>query len=142
MTVVEFTVPGVPAPQGSKNAFGGEANPRTRPWRAAITAEASMYYEEPLRGPVGVTADFVFPRPKSHFGTGKNAGTVKATAPFLAISKKVGDLDKLCRAVGDALTGVALLDDSQIVCWSAEKRYGPSAHLRLRIVDLSEEESC
>lgn len=41
---------------------------------------------------------------------------------------RVGDLDKLLRAVGDALTGVYYADDSQIVDWSACKLYADSDH--------------
>jgi Holliday junction resolvase RusA-like endonuclease len=37
------------------------------------------------------------------------------------------DLDKLCRAIGDALTGVAILDDKQIAWWDVMKHYGSQA---------------
>ncbi|MDO4857120.1 MAG: RusA family crossover junction endodeoxyribonuclease [Thermoguttaceae bacterium] len=39
-----------------------------------------------------------------------------------------GDLDKLIRAVGDALTGVCYVDDDQIVRIMAEKRKADEAH--------------
>lgn len=134
---VDFVVPGVPAPQGSKNQFGGEANPRTKPWRAHITDKASEHFEEPVSFPVVVMADFVFVRPRSHYRTGKNADLLRESAPAFPTSRLTGDLDKLQRAVGDALTGVALLDDSQIVQWIATKEYGPSAHLRLTIAEAA-----
>ena len=33
------------------------------------------------------------------------------------------DCDKLCRSLGDALTGVVFADDRQIATWHAEKVY-------------------
>ncbi len=39
-----------------------------------------------------------------------------------------GDLDKLVRAVGDALTGVCFIDDDQIVRIIAEKRKASDSH--------------
>ena len=38
------------------------------------------------------------------------------------------DLDKLVRAVGDALTRIAWRDDSQIVAWHAYKHYATPEH--------------
>ena len=38
------------------------------------------------------------------------------------------DLDKLVRAVGDALTRLAWRDDSQIVAWHAYKHYATPEH--------------
>jgi Holliday junction resolvase RusA-like endonuclease len=48
------------------------------------------------------------------------------------------DLDKLIRAVGDALTGVLWTDDAQIVTWSTGKGYvdsDPCMRLSVMIVE-------
>ncbi len=134
--MIEFTVPGVPAPQGSKvrNRFGGvrEANPATRPWRTAVAWEASaaMRAAPPLLGPLHLDVVFVFPRPKSHYRTGKHAGTLRDTAPTHCATKP--DTDKLIRAIGDSLTGCVVRDDSQFVKVTAEKIYGsPRAIIRV-----------
>lgn len=75
-------------------------------------------------GPVAVRATFYMPRPVSHYGTGRNAGVVKASAPVWPVSRNRDDLDKFVRLVGDALVvGGALVDDSQVVVWRAEKRF-------------------
>ncbi len=55
------------------------------------------------------TLEFRMPRPKS---------TPKATPAAV----KRPDLDKLARAVLDAITGTVLVDDSQVVDLSASKR--------------------
>ena len=127
---VRLIVPGVPAPQGSlvRTKFGvRDANPATRPWRAAISAEAAaaMNGTRMLTGPVKVRAELQLPRSKSHYGTGRNAGVLKASAPLYCETKP--DADKLARAIGDALTGIVFRDDSQIVMWEIVKRYGDPA---------------
>lgn len=135
---VEFIVHGVAAPQGSKTPWGSEANPRTRPWRAAVTAEASQHVTSLIEGPVRVTAVFTFTRPRSHYRTGKNSHLLRDAAPRLHTSKP--DLDKLQRAIGDALTGVVLRDDSQIAWWVPVKVYGDSAQTFIRVEPVAEED--
>jgi len=70
---------------------------------------------------------FQFVRPKSHY-TAK--GALRDAAP-----RHVGkpDIDKLCRAVLDALTGIAYADDSQVVALDASKVYGPTASTEIFI---------
>jgi Holliday junction resolvase RusA-like endonuclease len=136
---VQFTVPGLPAPQGSKTPWGTEANPRTRPWRAAVTAEAA----EAMRtrgaslftGPVLLDVVFSFTRPKSHYGTGRNADRLKPGAPRFHASKP--DADKLARAIGDSLTGVVFRDDSQIGRLTVSKVYGDTAGATVLVAPLN-----
>lgn len=73
--------------------------------------------------PVSVNATFVFVRPKSVSERRRPYNTVKP------------DIDKLLRAVLDALTGVAYRDDAQVVSVSARKLYGDSEQL---IIEVSE----
>lgn len=44
------------------------------------------------------------------------------------------DLDKLCRTVLDALTGVAYKDDSQVIGIIANERYGEVEMLHVKVV--------
>lgn len=150
---VSFTVIGIPAPQGSKTSWGTEANKNTRPWRAAVAAEASDAFHGMLRAspalepvpidglglidvPVKVAALFVFPRPKSHFGTGRNKDVLKDSAPCWCATKP--DADKLARAIGDALTGVLVRDDCLIVEWSIRKVYGSPARAQIDVSGAEE----
>ena len=64
---------------------------------------------------------------RSHY-TGK--GALKASAP---VAPGKPDLDKLARAVGDALTGVAYRDDAQITRWHLQKRYGEQAGTEITV---------
>lgn len=124
-----FTIPGTPQQQGSKRHIGPrsiEANPNLAPWRAdalhylqqAMTAQLVTQFV----GPVEVHARFYYGRPLSHYGTGRNASLLKRGAPGFKASAP--DLDKLCRALGDALTLAGVVrDDALIVIWSATKEW-------------------
>lgn len=140
MTEITFTIPGQPAGQGSKvrNRYGGvrEDSKKTAPWRADVKlrAELAMTGRDMLTGPVEILADFALQRPKAHYGTGRNAGTLKPSAPIWC--EGTPDADKLARAIGDALTGVVFKDDSQVAKWTIWKRYGtPGAVINVRTLD-------
>ena len=129
MTSRTVVVRGVPAAQGSKRHVGNgrmdEMSKRLGPWRAAIAEAIVEWQRDPiLSGPVAVSLTFTMPRPKSHYGTGRNADRLKPNAPDW-VSTAVGDIDKLCRAVLDAITEAgAWRDDSQVALLSAYRLYG------------------
>lgn len=138
--MITFTIPGRPQPQGSKRHVGRgimiETNKDLRPWRdSAIWHAAQQRPHAPggqFTGPVHVVARFHFARPASHFGTGRNATRLKASAPEWMSSAP--DADKLARALGDALTQSGLIrDDRLIVSWRILKRYGETAHTQVLI---------
>jgi crossover junction endodeoxyribonuclease RusA len=133
MSIV-IRVNGIPAPQGSKvrTKFGmREASKAVGPWRDAVRTETQRVMEVAalalrdggvMPGPVEVRVNFYLGRPKGHYGTGRNAGTIKASAPDYPAG--LPDLDKLCRAVLDGLTaGGAWRDDGQVVVLMALKLY-------------------
>lgn len=135
--LVSFTVYGVPAPQGSKTVAnsGGKSwvrddNPKTEPWRNAVAAQATeaMHGRAPFAGPTRLEATFAFARPRSHFRTGKHAGQLRPNAPVYCDRRP--DLDKLLRAIGDALSGIVIADDARLVEVAAAKVYGsPAAYI-------------
>lgn len=146
---VEFTVLGLPAPQGSKMVVQQkgrrprviEDNPDTKPWRQAVAAAAlaAMDGRQLRSGPLQLRAVFVFPRPAGQFGTGRNHGRLKPSAPLYCRTRP--DVDKLLRAVGDALTGIVFRDDAQLVIVQAEKHYGepPCAHVVVEELALDDD---
>lgn len=137
------TIPGRPEQQGSKRNLGRhsiEANPNLAPWRADAIWRLQKAMQEQMvvqfTGPVGVVATFVYARPRSHYGTGKNANKVKAGAPTWKAT--AADLDKLQRALGDALTQAGVLrDDALIVRWDALKVWGAGGCVELTVRGLS-----
>lgn len=130
-----FRVPGVPVPQGSKMPYGGEANPHVKGWRASVAEEAAKLVPDgPITGPVQIAVDFVFPRPKSHYRSGRHSDQLREDAPYWHVI--VPDLDKLQRSIGDALKGNVLRDDSQIAAWVTRKYYGPKPAARIEITEI------
>lgn len=87
-------------------------------WRATIALKAKEAGCKPVEGPVRVNLIFHLKRPK----------TVKRLFPIVA-----PDLDKLIRGVLDGLTGVAYVDDAQVVDIFAQKVYTNFAHLDVEI---------
>jgi Holliday junction resolvase RusA-like endonuclease len=151
--VIKLRVYGTPVPQGSTRAFavrkGGAPtgrvvvtgdNTKTKSWRQKVVDEARSHLAARAEAgrcglcdrldththggeSLAVNLIFILPRPAVHYGRGRNAGSVKDSAPRWPATKP--DLDKLCRAVLDALTDAGVWrDDSQVVMLSAGKMYG------------------
>jgi Holliday junction resolvase RusA-like endonuclease len=138
--VVTFDVAGRPIPQGSKTIAHGrflrDDNAATlQPWRMAVAAAAAdaMGDLPTIHGPVRLRADFRFPRPRGHYGTGGNADRLKPSAPVYMSGRP--DLDKLLRAIGDGITGIVVVDDAQIVAITAAKAYGQAGAI-IRIEEV------
>ncbi|MGW1796865.1 RusA family crossover junction endodeoxyribonuclease [Streptomyces sp. NPDC001984] len=133
MTAPAFhiTVHGTPGPQGSKtrNKAGAmyESSAKVKPWREAVKSAAldALAYDEtwqPLREAVRIDVVFTLRRPKHHYGTGRNEGLLKASAPRFPTGKP--DTDKLLRSTQDALKDAGvLLDDSVVTAVFAAKAY-------------------
>jgi Holliday junction resolvase RusA-like endonuclease len=122
-----FIVYGLPVPQGSKRIFRGNVvdmqSERLRTWRQDVAgaAKEAMVGTSPYAEPVDVRLTFWLPRPQAHFGTGRNSDKLKPSAPLAPA--KMPDLDKLCRAVLDAMTHIVWNDDAQVVGLTAAKLY-------------------
>lgn len=133
---LEFFVPGIPKPAGSKTAFRNRHTGRIivtdasgapgRNWRSDVKAVAMAAMEKtgmqgPVTCPVVFTFNFYLPRPKGHFGTGRNAHKLKLSAPLHPTTPPDGS--KLARAAEDAMTGIVWKDDAQVVTQIVQKRY-------------------
>ena len=130
--MTRFFVPGWPVSQGSKHAAvtkSGKAvmwettGAKLRPWRETIARYAQA---TGLRIPAGqaviVALEFAMPRPKGHYGTGRNAGELRPSAPRHHTTKP--DADKLARAALDAFTKAGIYhDDNHVVRLIADKVY-------------------
>lgn len=150
-TVLELWIPGVPVPQGSKKGFVAgkraiivDANPeQLKPWRAQVSACAVEAWggRPSLDEPVNLFAEFTFPRLKSHYGTGRNAGVLKPDAPFYKTSSP--DKDKLERAINDGLTDAGVWKDDALVCdGGSRKVYGPKPGVRVWVQTIKETTTC
>lgn len=89
-------------------------DPKLRSWQQElILAMRIRRPERPWDGAVAMRIDVFVPRPKSHFGTGRNAGVLKDNAPDRPRSGR--DCDKICRAIFDAAKVAGWYTDDQRV---------------------------
>lgn len=87
-----------------------------------------------IKGAVFLNALFLMPRPKNHYGTGRNEGVLKPSAPELHIVKP--DSDNLLKFAKDGLNKIAWYDDSQVVGSFPWKEYAERAGTILKIYEL------
>lgn len=129
-----FKVYGDPKPKGSMKCVGARGKRKhvivedvdDGGWRDLVTAMARKHVLEQAaeHQPVYVEITFSLARPASHYGTGRNARLVKASAPLWPTVAGTGDTDKLARLVLDALQDAAVLrNDAQAVAVLASKAY-------------------
>lgn len=142
--ILHFDVAGLPAPQGSKKAF---VNPRTkraiivndnpstlRSWRQDVieAAKHARGNSVPLDASLSLLVTFWLPRPQAHYGT----KGLKVNAPTYSRTKP--DIDKLLRAVMDALTIAGVwTDDARVARVTMEKMYSetPGCAVTITLLD-------
>lgn len=118
----QFVVKGHPAPKGSRTFLGGkgaskESSDRCKPWVEAIVfaARGQRPGGKMLPPPYKIGLRFVMPM---------------ADNPKWGWPTADGDLDKLARAVLDALVyGGCIGDDSQVITLNAHKLYATADKL-------------
>lgn len=93
--------------------------------------------ERPLKGPLRIDCTWVFPRPKSHYRTGKYAGQLKTNAPTFCGSNP--DRDNLDKFVLDTLEGVFFKNDAQAAVGLIKKMYGEKPRAVITIESLNEQ---
>ena len=121
--VLKLWVPGTPRPQGSMALMRSKDGSRevakyptsTVAHRNSVVTHLSSHWDggDPIARPIKLLCVFEFPRPKGHWGTGRNADRLKGSAP--AIHAQTPDLDKLLRLVNDALTIARVIEDDALV---------------------------
>lgn len=127
--VIEFWVPGIPRPQGSKRHVGGgrmiESSKYLPAWRRAVTL--SIAGKGYIGGSVELGVTFYMP----HNATSRKEGRIHAyVSP---------DLSKLIRAVEDSITDAGLWDDdARVVKCTAVKIYetdrGPGVNVTIKAI--------
>lgn len=126
---VSFTARGIPMPKGSTTrmpngamlpAGTAESRRKMEQWRSDIRAEAksAMGERPPFASAIRLFCEFALPVPKS-MPKSKQGWWPHTTKP---------DVDKLFRALSDALTGIAWVDDSQVCVSAINKVYAWDGH--------------
>jgi len=135
--VIDFEVTGLPIPQGSLRAMVNpkthkavvpQADQRLLTYRADLRTGGQRAMHErwlPLMAwAVSMDVTFVLPRPALHYlpvNRRRAEPELRADAPVFPMGTP--DIDKLCRSVLDALTGIVFADDAQVVRLHASKVY-------------------
>ena len=156
--ILQFFVEGVPVQAGSSSAFpiytdkplrkvSGRHHgkyygnsivtdtAKNKPWKRAVAwaakaavADVAIGLEFPLTFALVVEFTFWMPRPKFHWGTGRNARQFRPSAPHN--HSVYPDLDKLVRSTQDAATGIVWKDDALVGgLGGTEKIYTPKPTL-------------
>lgn len=123
--MITFVIPAIPIAQPRQRTrvlsvggrtFAQNYTPTKSPvnvFKAACQAAAFHAIQAPLTGPLQVWLTFVFPRPKSMTRKrGDNPRAWKSSKP---------DIDNVYKSLADALTGIAWVDDSQVVWLNVQK---------------------
>ena len=131
--MIELTVYGCPAPQGSKKFVGHakstgrailvESSKKVKPWREDVKGAAEFYLASTGRAPIAgaVVAEMIFTvaKPKS---APKTRRTYPSTKP---------DLSKLLRSTEDALSDAGIWgDDARVIRYSNLAKVFPGEHPR------------
>lgn len=132
--MLRFTVYGVAQQKGSVRAFMRpgmqfpivtDSNRSAKSWQQLVAQGANEALgllpaseRAVLTGPVRISVAFFLPRPKKYSKRGVYVEHL--TKP---------DVDKLLRAILDALKGTVWQDDRQVVVVEAVKRYAPVDHV-------------
>jgi len=154
--VISFFIEGVPRPQPRHSVAtrGKHAHayiPTKHPiheWKEHVRlsaahamdlAGAPIWEGKALR----IEMTFYLPRPKHHWGTGKNRRKLKASAPKWPLGS-IGDWDNYAKAPQDAMEGIVFKDDCAICSGAVEKRYcgkGMTPGAKVLVRELTVEEA-
>ncbi len=121
---LKFIIPGVPKAKARSRATSGgyqytdKDQVNYEVWIKQCFIEAFPAHK-PFAGPISISIACLFPRPKYHYGTGKNEGKVKDSAPDKHTKKP--DLDNIVKSIKDGLNKVAWRDDGQV--WDLGETY-------------------
>lgn len=136
---VEFTVPVKPVPKGRPrfSTHGGAVRTFT-PKRTldaerviALAARRANNYAVPTSRPVSVSLVFGFAYPKSW----SRKRTEEARRTTLR-PQAHGDTDNLTKTALDAVNGILWVDDRQVVRIEAEKVYGETDFVRMKVEEV------
>jgi crossover junction endodeoxyribonuclease RusA len=126
--MISFRAEGAPVPQGSMKVINGHIlhsqGSALAVWRSTVALSARFAGAKPVDGAIGIEIEFHVRRPK----------TVRRAYPTVA-----PDLDKYIRACLDALTGIAYIDDAQVIDIKATKVYSDNPGAQIKIFKKDEE---
>lgn len=138
MSKIHLVVLGAPKAQArhrsfKRGNFTGTYDPSKGIKEALASVVQDQAPKEPLTGAISLDVTFYLPRPKGHYGSGRNALKLKKNAPEWHTSKP--DIDNLEKLVQDSLNGIFWKDDSQIAVLTCRKLYSEKPRTEIFISD-------
>lgn len=97
-----------------------------------------QWHREPIIGPVMLSMFFFLPRPKGHYGTGRNAGKLKPSAPTHHVKKP--DVSNMVKFYEDVMNGIVWKDDSQIIASLTRKEYSVEPRTEILVEGVFEDD--
>ena len=136
MKSIRLVIPGDPVAQGRPRACirGKHASVysnQQKEMRDFQVKALERFFEKPIDEAVVVKMRFYLRRPKSHYGTGKNAGILKPSAPRYHAQKP--DTSNLIKFAEDALNGILWTDDAIIIEIIGSKAWANNSDPRTEI---------
>lgn len=108
----------------------GHASKFTEPWMKEVAKQGGIAWagRDPLDGPLWLDAFFYESRPSGHYLQRKAGRVLRPDAPAYPESTETHDVDKMRRAISDALkNGGVIVDDKRIVGGEAWKDFVENA---------------
>lgn len=123
---VSFSIPGKPVPKKRHRTVRAGDGVRSYSDQQGEVADfrgaLRLRYEGGiLTGPLQIDFLFIFSRPKSHYGTGRNHLILKKSAPPYHVVKP--DKDNLEKFALDCMEGIVFKNDSQVWYGRTKKKY-------------------
>lgn len=139
MSEIFILVPGEPVAKGrprfaKRGAFVTTYTPeKTRDYELKVSCEArrSMGNRTPIQGPVALKIELHMSIPKSW----SQKKRLQAFSGAIRPTSKP-DWENVCKALCDALNGIAWMDDSQVVEATVSKRYAEEPCAIIRVSEL------
>lgn len=150
MPRIELVILGDPKAQGRHRTYTKGRGGRVLPYPIQVdpskkdkanlrTVVQEQAPEQPLNEPLSVKLLFYFPYRSGDYGTGRNAGILKKSAPIFHTVRP--DCDNCIKLILDALNGVFWRDDALISVLTAIKRYDQKPRTEIVIETLNNEDS-
>ena len=139
--LIDIVIPGPPVEKQRHRTSQG----RTYSPQSAIEEEVKRRIKLQLDAdfqisnkPLIVAIDAYFPRPKGHYGTGKNKGKLKTSAPVYHM--QTPDHDNVLKFYLDAMNQIVYEDDHQVVAFDTCGKLWTQneGQVRIRICELSQ----
>lgn len=138
MTLLSFTVPGLPQGKGRARFGNGRAYTpaKTVAYEGliALAGQHAMEGRALVENPIYLMVDAFFPIPKSW-----SAARKRKAASSLVWHTAKPDGDNILKAAGDALNGIVWRDDSQIAFAKITKQYAEVPRLVVTVEVLNHE---